>query len=194
MTNLVPEDPARRFSAVERRLTQLEFGVPFPAFRAELSHAITVPTDTITDVDWDDWEICDERFFVEDNIVSGRLRTLDLVVPGRYTFNIEIGWATDFDFNHTIILNDGYGYPTRVTHGQTSDSLGGQFLFCRTKSFWPYDPSNAEVDPDSPPTAPMSECGVQVNQDSGVSKDIDSGSFEIYYDGGISCQVPTPMP
>ncbi len=187
-------DPAKRFEAVERRLKQVQFGVPIPAFRAQLNHTIAVPSQTITDITWDDWEIGDDRFFAEHVIVAGRLRTVDLVVPGIWAFNCEIHWDLQFAFDHTILLNDGYGFPTRVIHGLTTDALDGEFVLCRIKGIWPYDPLNSEINPDAPPTAPMSEVGIQVNQNSGVSKDVDGGSFEIYYLGGLSTRHPTPKP
>lgn len=190
----IPQDPQRRFAGIERRLRQAEFGVPIPTFRAKIEGTvITVGFTSTTAILWDLWENGDERIFGDLTISGGRLEFVRPLVPGLYVHRIEINWDEDTGFDKTVILNDGWGYPDRFSHGDSPLFAGGTTVGTFFKDYWPFDPSQIELDSDNPPE-PLAEWGVQVSQSSGINQDLldDFSYWSIYYLGGISVPNPTP--
>ena len=188
MSGLLP-DPAERFSDVPgRRVPQLEFGAPIPTFRARQVDEFTeVPANTV-ELLWDFWENGDERVFEAemDGVETDKLRIVNLLRPGWYSIDIDIGWAVDFNGNCDLDFADGWDLPTAVFWTRRSGITNVDAAFSKKISYPIFRPQLAT--PAGFPSV-VANTLYQVRQHSGVNRFTDTGTtLEIGYYGQLSVE------
>ena len=186
-------DPQKIFTNIDqRRVPQIEFGARLPIFRArqDFDFQTLAAGAGETDLTFDSWQNCDERYFSETLTGSPAvLRSVSLLQPGVYSINFELNiQALAAGSFVAMILNDGWDSPNVMSYGAFVGA-GGDYVYHQVKHYSTIPVLGNDPAVTYPPWAIIS---FDAAQNSGVDRDTQYATgFEIIYLGLYSCEEVT---
>jgi hypothetical protein len=149
--------------------------IPHAIFRARqdaMSPRTTIPSGSLGNIRWDDWDTGFDTAVFDDVLVSGLLESVKILIPCVVTVTCDLIWNATFAGNRTVIMNDGWDYPSEITHARVAGSNETN-SFSTTRIYPQYGQEGT-----GPGEPPYAEILMQATQDSGSNQDLnETGSF-----------------